>query len=88
MLKPGGELFITDATSDASQEQVQNCYAIARFPRLLMKPVSGFLYRRMFHPSRSLETYRQVAAHLGLPTKTVSMLPAVAAFLFEAQKPV
>jgi len=63
-------------------------YAIARFPRLLQKPVSALLYKRMFCPSLSVETYRQMAAKLQMPPATVSHLPSMPAFLFRTQKPI
>ena len=87
VLKSGGELLVADATSDATPEQVENFYAIARFPRLLQKPVAAMLYRRMFLLARSVDTYQQVAAQLGMPPGTVSQLPSMPAFLFRTQKP-
>jgi len=88
VLKPGGEFLVADATSDATLEQAENFYAIARFPRLLQKPVSALLYKRMFCPSLSVETYRQMAAKLQMPPATVSHLPSMPAFLFRTQKPI
>jgi ubiquinone/menaquinone biosynthesis C-methylase UbiE len=87
VLKPGGELLVADATSDATREQVENFYAIARFPRLFQKPVAAILYKRMFRPARSLETYRQIATLLEMPQGTVQHLPSMPAFLFRTQKP-
>jgi len=87
VLKPGGELLVADATSDATPEQVENFYAIARLPRLFQRPVAAMLYQRMFRPARSVETYRQIAAQLQMPQGTVSHLPAMPAFLFRTQKP-
>jgi ubiquinone/menaquinone biosynthesis C-methylase UbiE len=87
VLKPGGELLIADATSDATREQVENFYAIAGFPKIFQKPVSAMLHKRMFRPARSIETYRQIAAQLQMPQGTVSQLPSMPAFLFRTQKP-
>jgi ubiquinone/menaquinone biosynthesis C-methylase UbiE len=86
VLKPDGELLVADATSDATLDQVENFYAIARFPRLLQKPVAAVLYQRMFRPARSIETYRQIAAQLQMPQGTVSQLQDMPAFLFRTQK--
>ena len=88
VLKPGGELLVADATSDATPEQVKNFYAIARFPRPLQKPVAGMLYQRMFQPARSVATYKQIAAQLQMPPGTVSHLPSMPAFLFRTRKPI
>jgi len=87
VLKPGGELLVADATSDATSEQVENFYAIARFPRLFQKPVAAILYQRMFRPARTVETYQQIAERLHMPQGTVSHLPSMPAFLFRTQKP-
>jgi ubiquinone/menaquinone biosynthesis C-methylase UbiE len=87
VLKPGGELSIADATSDATRQEVENFYEIAGFPSLLKKPVAGILSRRMFRPARSVETYRQIAAELQMPEGTVSHLPSMPAFLFRTRKP-
>jgi ubiquinone/menaquinone biosynthesis C-methylase UbiE len=87
VLKPGGELLVADATSDATFEQVENFYAISGFPGLLKKPVSALLYQRMFRLARSVEEYRQIAEQLQMPHGTVSQLPSMPAFLFRTQKP-
>jgi ubiquinone/menaquinone biosynthesis C-methylase UbiE len=87
VLKPGGELLVADATSDATPQEVENFFAIARFPGLLKKPVAAMLYRRMFHPARPVQTYRQIAAELQMPEGTVSHLPSMPAFLFRTRKP-
>jgi ubiquinone/menaquinone biosynthesis C-methylase UbiE len=87
VIKPGGELLVADATSDATLEQAENFYAIARFPRLFQKPVAAMLHKRMFRPARSVETYRQIASQLQMPQGTVSHLPSMPAFLFRTQKP-
>jgi ubiquinone/menaquinone biosynthesis C-methylase UbiE len=87
VLKPGGELLVADATSDATPEQVENFYAIARFPRLFQKPVAAMLYKRMFRPARPVEAYQQIAEQLQMPQGTVSHLPSMPAFLFRTQKP-
>ena len=78
---------MADATSDATPQEVENFYAIARLPRLLKKPVAAVLYRRMFQPARSVEAYRQIAAELQMPQGTVSHLPYMPAFLFRTRKP-
>lgn len=87
VLKPGGELLVADATSDATPQEVENFFAIARFPNLLKKPVAALLYRRMFRPARPVQTYRQIAAELQMPEGTVSHLPSMPAFLFRTRKP-
>ena len=87
VLKPGGELLVADATSDATLREVENFFAIARFPNLLKKPVVAILYRRMFRPARPVQTYRQIATELQMPEGTVSHLPSVPAFLFRTRKP-
>jgi ubiquinone/menaquinone biosynthesis C-methylase UbiE len=87
VLKPGGELLVADATSDATAQEVENFYTIARLPSLFKKPVAAMLYRRMFRPARSLETYRMIAAELHMLEGTVSHLPAMPAFLFRTRKP-
>jgi hypothetical protein len=83
VLKPGGELLVADATP----EQVGDFYTIVRFPTLFQKPVAAMLYQRMFRPSRSVETYQQIAAQSQMPQGTVSHLPSMSAFLFRTQKP-
>jgi ubiquinone/menaquinone biosynthesis C-methylase UbiE len=87
VLKPGGELLVADATSDATPEQVENFYAITGFPNLFKKPVSAMLYRRMFRRALSIETYRQIAIQLQMPQGTVSQLSSMPVFLFRTQKP-
>jgi len=87
VLKPGGDLLIADATSDATTQEVENFFEIAGFPSLLKKPVAAILSRRMFRPARSVETYRQIAAELQMPEGTVSHLPSMPAFLFRTRKP-
>ena len=87
VLKPGGELLVSDATSDSTAEQVENFYAIAGFPRLFRKPVAAILSLGMFQIARSVETYRQIAAELEIPEGTVSHLPSMPAFLFRTRKP-
>jgi ubiquinone/menaquinone biosynthesis C-methylase UbiE len=87
VLKPGGELLVSDATSDATREQAENFYAIARFPKLFQKPVAAMLLFRMFRPALPVEFYRKIAAQLGMPQGTVSHLPGMPAFLFRTQKP-
>lgn len=86
VLRPGGELLVADATSDATPAQVENFYAIAGFPELLRKPVAGLLYQRMFRPARPLDYYRDIATEVGMPPDTVSQLPEMPAFLFRARK--
>jgi len=87
VLKPGGEFLVADATSDATPEQVANFYTIAGFPDFFKKPATAILYRRLFHPARSIERYRQIADHLQMPQGTVSQLPSMPAFLFCTRKP-
>jgi ubiquinone/menaquinone biosynthesis C-methylase UbiE len=87
VLKPGGELLIADATSDATTQEVENFFDITGFTSLLKKPVVGILSRRMFRLARSVEEYRQIAAELQMPEGTVSHLPDMPAFLFRTRKP-
>lgn len=87
VLKPGGELLVADATSDATPEQVENFYAIAGFPKIFKKPVVAMLYRRMFRPAHSLDFYSKIASQLNMPEGTVSHLPNMPAFLFRTRKP-
>jgi ubiquinone/menaquinone biosynthesis C-methylase UbiE len=87
VLRPGGELLVSDATSDATLQEVHNFYSIAGLPNLLKKPVSAILYRRMFKPARSLSAYHQIAVELQMPAGTVSHLPSMPAFLFRTRKP-
>ncbi len=87
VLKPGGELLVADATSDATSQEIENFFEIAGFPSLLKKPAAGILSRRMFRPARSVESYRQIAAELRMPKRTVSQLPSMPAFIFRTRKP-
>lgn len=87
VLRPGGELLIADATSDATSQEIENFYEIAGFPNLLKKLVARVLSRRMFRPARSVESYRQIAAELQMPKGTVGHLPSMPAFLFRTRKP-
>jgi ubiquinone/menaquinone biosynthesis C-methylase UbiE len=87
VLRPGGELLVSDATSDATLQEVNNFYSIAGLPNLLKKPVSAILCRRMFGPARSLSAYHQIAVELQMPEGTVSHLPSIPAFLFRTRKP-
>lgn len=87
VLKPGGELLVADATSDATKGQVINFYKVSGFPKLFQKPVTGALYERMFRSARSVEAYREIAAQLKMPQGTVSQLPSMPVFLFRTQKP-
>lgn len=86
VLKPGGELLVADATSDATMQDVENFFAIAGFPNVLKKPVTAILYQRMFRPAQPVQTYRQIAAELHMPEGTVSHLPSMPAFLFRTRK--
>lgn len=87
VLKPGGELLIADATSDATREQVENFFEIMGFPSLIKKPVVAILLRGMFRPARPVEEYQQIAAELEMPEGTVSHLPSMPTFLFRTRKP-
>ena len=87
VLRPGGELLVADATSDATLQEVQNFYSIARLPNLFEKPIAAILYRRMFRTARSVKTYQQIAEELRMPEGTVSHLPSMPAFLFRTRKP-
>lgn len=87
LLKPGGELLVADATSDATLDQVVNFYKISGFPRLLQRPITSTLHRRMFRPARSVALYQQIADQLGMPPGTVSQIPSLPVFLFRTRKP-
>lgn len=87
VLKPRGELLIADATSDATNQEVENFYEISGFPSILKKPITWILMQRMFKPARSVEEYRQIAEKLQMPEGTVSHLPSMPAFLFRTRKP-
>jgi ubiquinone/menaquinone biosynthesis C-methylase UbiE len=87
VLKPGGELLVADATSEATKQEVINFYRISRFPRLFQRPLTAILHRRMFRPACSMETYYRIAAQLKMPEGTVSHLPSMPVFLFRTQKP-
>jgi ubiquinone/menaquinone biosynthesis C-methylase UbiE len=86
VLKPGGELLVADATSDASSQEIENFFEIAGFPNFLKKPVAGILSRRMFRPAKSVEFYREIATELHMPEGAVSQLPSMPAFLFRTRK--
>jgi ubiquinone/menaquinone biosynthesis C-methylase UbiE len=87
VLKPGGELLVADATSDATLAQARNFYAISHFPPLLEKPVSAILYRLMFRTARSMAYYQDIAEGLHMPPETVQQMPSLPVFLFRTQKP-
>ena len=87
VLKPGGELLVADATSDATREQVENFYDISQFPRIFKKPIVAILIARMFREAHSLETYWQIAEKIQMPAGTVRQLPSMPAFLFRTRKP-
>ena len=87
VLKPGGELLVADATSDATTEQVINFYKISGFPGLFQTPMVAILSRRIFGPALPLKTYHQIADQLGMSKGTVSHLPGYPTFLFRTQKP-
>lgn len=87
VLKPGGELLITDATSDVALQQVENFYRVAGFPKLFRAPIIWLLLKFMFLPARPIKIYRQFAARLKMPEDTVSQLKDYPAFLFRTQKP-
>lgn len=87
VLRPGGELLIADATSDATMDQIERFYDISGLPGLLKKPASIMLDRRMFRPSLSIKAYREMAGQVGLPTDAVGQLPSMPAFLIHTRKP-
>jgi ubiquinone/menaquinone biosynthesis C-methylase UbiE len=87
VLIPGGFLLVSDATCDATPEDVEHFYAIAGFPRLLKKPAAAVLTRRMFQPAQPLTYYQQIAGQIGMPPGTVGKLPSMPAFLFSTRKP-
>jgi ubiquinone/menaquinone biosynthesis C-methylase UbiE len=88
VLKAGGELLLTDSTSDATLEQVKGFYDLSHFPGLIKEPATRLFYRVLVRPARPLETYQQIATQVGMPSGTVSLLPYMPAFLFRTQKPV
>jgi ubiquinone/menaquinone biosynthesis C-methylase UbiE len=88
VLRPGGELLVADATSDATKEEVINFYKISHFPSLLQKPITAILYSRMFRRACPMETYYRIADQLKMPQGTVSHLPSMPVFLFRTQKPI
>ena len=58
VLRPGGELLVSDATSDATLQEVHNFYSIAGLPNLLKKPVSAipvFTFIPSFSNSRAIK---------------------------------
>jgi len=87
VLKPGGYLLVSDATSDVTSGEVENFYAIAGFPDLFKRPAAAVMQWRMFRPARSLEEYRRIADQVGMPPGTVGKLPSMPAFLFSTRKP-
>jgi len=87
VLRPGGELLVADATSDASPEDVGNFFDFAGLPGILKRPMVAILLRRMFRPARPVETYRHIAQDVGMPPGTVSGMPSLPVFLFRTRKP-
>lgn len=87
VLMPGGHLLVSDASADATTEEIENFYAIAGFPELYKKPVAAMLQRRMFRPAQPLVFYQQIANRLNMPEGTVGILPSMPAFLFNTIKP-
>lgn len=87
VLKPGGELLLTDSTSDATYEQAAGLYRIARFPKLLEKPVVAIVYRLVIRTARPMAVYQHIAEQLGMPPGTVTQLTYAPAFLFRTRKP-
>lgn len=87
VLRPGGEMLIADATSDATIGQIERFYEISGLPGLLKKPASFMLDRRMFKPSHPLRFYQDIAEQLGLPSDSVGQLPLMPAFLIHTRKP-
>lgn len=87
VLRPGGELLIADATSDASSEDAGNFFDMAELPGILKRPMVAVLMRRMFLPARPVETYRSIAEGVGMPPGTVRHMPSLPVFLFRTRKP-
>jgi ubiquinone/menaquinone biosynthesis C-methylase UbiE len=87
VLKPGGHLLVSDATSDVTPEDVENFYTIAGFPVLFKRPAAALMQWRMFRPARPIEEYRRIADQVGMPPGTVGQLPSMPAFLFSTRKP-
>jgi ubiquinone/menaquinone biosynthesis C-methylase UbiE len=87
VLKPGGELLVADATSDATLEEVGSFYSIAGFPRIFKSPIAVVLHRKMFRPARPVALYKEIAEQLRMPPGTVGRVPAMPAFLFRTRKP-
>ncbi len=87
VLKPGGEILLTDGTSDATLEQMHNFYDLLHFPKRIKKPLSALLYRRLIRPACPMETYRQIAGQLKMPEGAVSQLASLPLFRIHTQKP-
>jgi SAM-dependent methyltransferase len=87
VLKPGGELLIADATSDATRDEMVNFCRIVRFPKMLEKVITRVLYRGMFRPAQNMESYYRIAAQLGMPQGAVSHPPSLPVFFFRTRKP-
>jgi ubiquinone/menaquinone biosynthesis C-methylase UbiE len=87
VLKPGGELLVADATSDATVEEVGNFYSIAGFPRIFRYPIGQVLLRKMFRPARPVAQYEEIAEQLRMPPGSVGKVPSMPVFLFRTRKP-
>lgn len=86
VLKPGGHLLVSDATSDVKPDDVQNFYTIAGFPGFLKRPAAAALQWRMFRPAKPLEYYQRIADQLNMPKGAVGQLPSMPAFVFNTRK--
>lgn len=87
VLRDGGELLLTDSTSDATHEQVVRFYNLARLPSLLEKPVVALVQQIIVRPARPMSVYQQIEAHLKLPPGTVTQAQYMPAFIFRTRKP-
>ncbi|MCB9451250.1 MAG: class I SAM-dependent methyltransferase [Anaerolineaceae bacterium] len=87
VLKAGGELLLTDGTSDATRKQVLSFYEIAGFPNWLKSPAVALVSRLIVRPARPLAVYEEIATQLGMPAQTVTSPSYMPAFLFHTWKP-
>lgn len=87
MLKPGGELRIADATSDATREEIDSFFDISQFPQFLKPPVTAVMRKWMFENAQPASFYREIAKNLGLPPESVRRVPGMPAFLVRVRKP-
>jgi len=87
VLKPGGELCIADATSDATREEIDSFFYISQFPRILRAPATAAMRTWMFANAQPASYYKGIADNVGLPPGSVGRVPDMPAFLIRARKP-